>query len=171
VPFEGTAVALTLILVVYFVAIALWGGGLVVLGAVVAPTVFGILPAPSSADAMTVVFRRFDTIAITCAAVALVSETVLAWIGRPQRLDAVRAIATVVGAALTITSGAYLSPAIHALHRRGAIRGLGDAGRELEHLHHLAERTAKLELVILLIVLVLLVARNIAQDTTSTKRL
>ena len=38
---------------VYLVAVAAWAGGLVVLGAIVAPTVFGVVPAPTSADART----------------------------------------------------------------------------------------------------------------------
>ena len=64
----------TSIAVVQLLAVGLWASGLLTLGAVVAPIVFHVVPAPSSADAMTLVFRRFDGIAITCAAVALVSS-------------------------------------------------------------------------------------------------
>jgi hypothetical protein len=150
----------TAILTLYVLALALWAGGLVVLGAIVAPTVFGIVPAPTSADAMTVVFRRFDGVAIACAVIALLAEAALAWRGGvSRRLDVLRGGATAVAAALAITEGAWLSPRIQALHRGGAVRGFGDAGLELEHLHRIAESVAKTELALLAAALVLLVAR------------
>jgi hypothetical protein len=148
------------LLALYAVALALWMGGLVVLGAVVAPTVFGIVPAPTSADAMTVVFRRFDTIAIACGVVALVAEAAIAWRGgKARRLDVVRASALAIAVGLAILEGAWLSPAIQRLHRGGAVRGFGLDGAELEHLHRIAESTAKAELVLLLVTLVLVVLR------------
>ena len=56
-------------------AIGVWLGGLVALGAIAAPVVFAIVPMPASADAMTVVFRRFDLVAMACAAVAIMEST------------------------------------------------------------------------------------------------
>ena len=146
--------------VVYVLALALWAGGLVVLGAVVAPTVFRIVPAPTSADAMTVVFRRFDVIAMTCAVVALVAEAALAFFGKKTtRLDVGRAGATVVAAVLAIVLGLWLSPAIEGLHRGGAVRGYGAAGLALERYHRLAESTAKVELVLVATATVLVLLR------------
>ena len=46
-------------------AVAVWLGGLLVLGAIAAPLVFANVSFPQSADAMTLVFRRFDTVAMT----------------------------------------------------------------------------------------------------------
>jgi hypothetical protein len=156
----GAGAATKAILVVYALALALWAGGLAVLGAVVAATVFRIVPAPTSADAMTVVFRRFDALAMACAAISLLSEAGLAWRGaRPIRADVARAAATVVAAVLAIIEGVHLSPAIQALHRDGAVRGYGDAGMRLEALHRLAETSAKAELVLLTTAFVLLVLR------------
>src|SRR5690349_3674263 len=121
---------------IYVLALVAWAGGLVVLGAIVAPTVFGIVPAPASADAMTVVFRRFDAVAMTCAAIALVAEATLALRGgKVQRLDVARGAAIVIASALAVVVGAWLSPGISALHHAGAVRGLGDDGTELERLH------------------------------------
>ena len=57
--------------IVTLLALSLWLGGMIVLGAVVAPIVFSVLPLPTSADAMTLVFRRFDAIAVTSAAIVL----------------------------------------------------------------------------------------------------
>lgn len=145
---------------VYVGALALWAGGLVVLGAIVAPTVFGIVPAPTSADAMTVVFRRFDVIAMSCAVVALLAEAWLGWRGgKSTRTDLLRAGGAVVASGLAIAEGTWLSPAIARLHQEGAIRGLNEAGRMLERLHEYAERMAKTELLLLFVVLVLLISR------------
>ena len=70
-------------------ALASGCGGFATLGAVVAPLVFGIVPAPASADAMTAVFRRFDSVAIVCAVVVLVAEGGHAVLRAPRRSCAV----------------------------------------------------------------------------------
>lgn len=153
-------VVVTTIAVVQLLAVGLWAGGLLTLGAIVAPIVFHVVPAPSSADAMTLVFRRFDGVAIACAAIALVAEAASALRGGPStRADVVRAGCLVAAAGLAIAIGAWLSPGIEALHRHGAVRGQGDAGLALARLHRLAERAAKGELTLLLAVVVLTVAK------------
>jgi hypothetical protein len=150
----------TSIAVVQLLAVAVWAGGLLALGAIVAPIVFRVVPAPTSADAMTLVFGRFDVVAIACAAIALVAEAAFAVRGgRVARADIVRAVCLVAAGALAITIGAWLSPGISALHRAGAIRGLDDAGLALERLHRLAETLAKLEVVLLLAVFSLSVVK------------
>jgi hypothetical protein len=150
----------TSIAVVQLLAVGLWASGLLTLGAVVAPIVFRVVPAPGSADAMTLVFQRFDSIAITCAAIALVAEAAFALRGgRVARADAVRGLCLVLATGLAITIGAWLSPGISDLHRGGAIRGLGDSGLALERMHRLAESLAKGELALLLAVFLLTVAK------------
>ena len=150
----------TSIAVIQLLALAVWAGGLLALGAIVAPIVFRVVHAPSSADAMTLVFRRFDAVAIACAAIALVAEAAFAMRGgRVTRLDLARGLCLVVAAGLAITIGAWLSPGISDLHRGGAIRGSGDAGLELERLHRLAETLAKSEMVLVLAGFVLSIAK------------
>jgi hypothetical protein len=158
---SGTARGLvTTIAVVQLLAVAFWAGGLITLGAIVAPIVFRIVHAPASADAMTLVFGRFDTVAITCAVIALVAEAAFAFRGgRVTRTDLARAACLVVATVLAIVIGAWLSPGITELHRSGAIRGLDASGLALERLHHLAETLAKTELVLLLGVFILSVAK------------
>ena len=152
--------AVTIIAVVQLLAIAFWAGGLITLGAIVAPIVFRVVHAPESADAMTLVFGRFDSVAISSAAIALVAEAAFALRGgRVTRTDLGRAACLVVAAGLAIAIGAWLSPGIAELHRSGAIRGLGDGGLALERMHHLAERLAKAELLLLLAVFILTVAK------------
>lgn len=145
---------------VQLLALAVWAGGLLALGAIVAPIVFRVVPAPTSADAMTLVFRRFDVVAIVCAAIALVAEAAFALRGgKVTRSDLARGLCLVAAAALAIAIGTWLSPGIADLHRGGAIRGLGEGGLALERLHHLAEGLAKAEIVLLLASFVLAVAK------------
>ena len=141
---------------VCLLALAVWLGGLATLGAVAAPLVFRIVPAPASADAMTAVFRRFDTVAIACAVLVLLVEGAHSVLRRPLlRRDTVRGTLVAVAAALAIAEATVISPHIERLHREGAIRGLGAAGLELDAVHHTAESLAKTELALLVVVLAL----------------
>jgi len=142
--------------VVALVAVAVWLGGLVALGVVVAPTIFALVSMPASADAMTMVFRRFDVLAMSSAAIVLTTEAVRAVARVPfARIDHARAATSVLAAAAAVLEGASVSPRIAALHAAGALRGRGADGIELERLHHLAETLGKTE-VLLLVVLVAL---------------
>lgn len=138
-------------------ALAVWLGGLVTLGALVAPIVFGVVPAPSSADAMTLVFRRFDRVALVCAAVVALAEVIRAR-GTPSisRFDLARTSAGVLAGLLRTIEAAWVSPEIASLHHQGAVRGSGALGEALERAHHLAELLAKAELALLVVFAVLL---------------
>jgi hypothetical protein len=127
------------------------------LGAIVAPVVFHMVPAPASGDAMTTVFRRFDTVAMSCAVLILLSEGARAFAGAVSRLDAARLATAIAAGALAIVQGVWLSPAIEALHRGGAIRGVGEAGLELDAKHHIAEMGGKAQAALLAALLVMLV--------------
>lgn len=137
-------------------ALSLWMGGLIALGALAAPVVFSTVPLPLSADAMTLVFRRFDLVAMGSAAVVLGTEAV-AMVARLsyRRVDRARVAVLVVAAALAVLQGMHLSPRIAALHAAGALRGMGPAGRELSRLHDLAEACGQGQLVLLATAIVL----------------
>ncbi len=138
---------------VSLLAVALWLGGLVALGALAAPVVFSVVPLPTSADAMTIVFRRFDQVAMGCGAVVLASEAMRVIGGVPfARPDQLRAGTSVLACALAVLQGVYVSPRIAALHVGGAVRGVGDAGLELSRLHGVAETVGKAELLLLVVV-------------------
>jgi uncharacterized membrane protein len=127
------------------VASAAWVGGMLTLGALVAPVVFTMIPAPGAADAMTVVFQRFDTMALVCVAVIVASE---AWrsAGAEEpvgRLDLARMAVGALGAVLVLLQALWITPAIVALHRGGAIRGLGPDGLSLDRIHGYAETCGK----------------------------
>jgi hypothetical protein len=136
-------------------AVAVWLGGLLALGAIAAPVVFSTIAMPASADAMTVVFRRFDSVAMACAAAVMAAEATRALARvRFAPVDHVRAGASVLAAALAVFEGVRVSPRIAALHASGAVRGLGDAGMELARLHDVAELCGKSEVALLVAVVV-----------------
>jgi putative copper export protein len=142
--------------VVELLAVAVWLGGLLALGAVAAPIVFSMVAFPSNADAMTVVFRRFDRVAIGCAALVLAAEASrgLARVNFTVS-DRMRAAAGAMAAGLAVLEATSVSPRIAALHAGGALRGIGSAGMELARLHDVAEWCGKAEVVLLGAVIVL----------------
>ena len=135
-----------------------WLGGIVVLGALVAPTVFRVVPAPTSADAMTIVFTHFDKLAMMSAAVIAVAEVVRTRAEpRATLVDVARLAVIAVAGGLAVVQGVWLSPTIVALHRQGAIRGLGPLGEKLERFHAWSETCGKTESLLLVVLIVLLV--------------
>ncbi|HEY1954720.1 MAG TPA: DUF4149 domain-containing protein [Polyangiaceae bacterium] len=146
-------------------AAGVWLGGILVLGAIVAPTVFGMVPAPTSADAMTIVFTSFDKIAMTAAAIVAVCE-VVALRARakipPTKIDVARLAVIGAAGALAVVQGLWLSPTIVALHRDGAVRGSGELGQKLERFHSWSETCGKTES-LLLVALVVLLAHALAR--------
>jgi hypothetical protein len=133
------------------------------LGAIVAPLVFTMIPRPEAATAMTMIFQRFDVVAVACSVVVLGTE---AWRApgqtRVRRLDVARMLTGVLGAGLVLLEALWLTPAIVGLHLGGAIRGLGPAGLELERMHRLAEACGKAQVA----VVVVLIALEVATLTT-----
>jgi len=152
-------------------ALALWLGGMLMLGAVVAPIVFSVVPARASADAMTMVFRRFDAVAITSAAVVLFCEL---WRVRitPKiaRIDIARGIALATAGLLALYEGMVVSPRVESLHRAGAIRGSGDLGLQLESAHSLAEAISKGEALLLVVFIFLYVMTGRARPAAGEIR-
>jgi uncharacterized membrane protein len=151
------------------VATSVWLGGILVLGAIVAPIVFTMVPRPEAVEAMTSVFQRFDLVAVGSVAVIVATEAWRALAGRRVfsraggpawigRLDVARMLVAVVGAALVLTEAVWITPAIVNLHRHGAIRGLGADGLELDRMHGLAETCGKVQVVFALALVALHVA-------------
>ena len=71
---SSVRLARTLLYVVRYVMVSIWLGGLVLLGTNVAPLIFRNVPAPTSADAMTLVFMRFDRFAVASGIMLLAVE-------------------------------------------------------------------------------------------------
>jgi uncharacterized membrane protein len=161
-------------MVASMLAASLWLGGIVALGAVVAPVVFRVVPAPTNADAMTLVFRRFDAVAVGCAVVVMVAEAARAS-AEHARLGVsgvIRVGAALAGSALAAWQAFDLAPKIEALHRSGAVRGVGAAGAELDAAHRLAESEAKAQVAFVAVFLVasVLSLASQARDHTEERR-
>jgi len=146
---------------------ALWLGGIVALGALAAPAVFSTVALPASADAMVIVFRRFDMLAMTCAAIVLATEA-LRRAGRRalERWDVARAAVSVAAAAAAVFQGTSVSPRIAELHAAGVIRGLGASGADLSHMHDVAEACGKAQVFLLAVLVILHVVSLSSEQVT-----
>jgi hypothetical protein len=134
--------------VVAVLALGVWAGGLVALGACAAPLVFGLTPFPFSADAMGAVFARFDKIAVGAAIVVLGCEVVRTIVdmkrgARPSRAARARRYLAMLAALMAVYGATQLTPGILRLHRAGVRRNVGPDGQELETLHKRAELIGK----------------------------
>jgi hypothetical protein len=142
-------------------AAAVWLGGILVLGAIVAPIVFHEVPAPMSADAMTHVLLRFDKVALVALLVAAVAEAVAGRIAPPRAaLETGRLVFGALAGVLAVIQASWLSPAIADLHAQGAIRGLGALGQALEVMHKRSELCGKTEVLFLVAFLALAAFRG-----------
>jgi uncharacterized membrane protein len=146
-------------------AVALWLFGWVVLGAVVAPAQFKIVPSPFAAEAMTTIFRRFDTIALACAAVVWMTDALLGSSGDARFRHAKRGLAALATVALLLEAF-LIAPRIEELFRAGAVRGLGPDGETLNAWHRAAEGAGKLQV----LALVLLMGLELVDLATATAK-
>ena len=141
-----------LVLVLRVHAVGLWLFGWVVLGAIVAPIQFKIVPSPYAAEAMTRIFRRFDTIALACAAVVWLTDILLGNSGESRLRILKRALAGIATIALVVEA-MVIAPHIDELFHAGAIRGVGPDGESLQAWHRAAESAGKLQVLTLLLLM------------------
>jgi len=135
---------------VYILALVVWLGGMVVLGAVVAPTIFQVLQASEPAtgralagEAFGVMLGRFHYVAYAAGALLLVTLAAMALLGpRPKGLAARSALVAAM-LAVAIYSGVVVLGNIDAIQRE--VGGLpsrldaGDARRlRFDQLHQLS---------------------------------
>jgi len=139
------------------VGLSLWVGGMVILGAVVAPTVFNtIKPVEMAGDAMSLVFHRFNGEWVFVCIGLVVLGFIGKWLtARPQgmRMKIEAALVTVlVLSGLYI--GAILGPSMQALRQVTLTdRSNGMAVAEFDHMH---KRSVQLFSVNILLVLAVL---------------
>jgi hypothetical protein len=104
-------------------ALALWTGGLVVVGAVAAPSVFDILGAHGAEGrvlagaVVAALLERFTMIAYGCAAVMLLSLVTRGVLGPRPRRFAYRIAGLLLMIAATVYAGAVVAPRIAAMQR------------------------------------------------------
>ena len=140
-------------------AVALWSGGMVVLGAVAAPSIFETVTARNVPEAralggaiFALTLRRFHVVSYACAAVLIASLVLRRALGpRPSRFGVRLAIASVMTAA-AVYSGTILSTNIEEarLKAEGAPSALtkSDPRRiDFERLHTLSTALAMVPVV------------------------
>jgi hypothetical protein len=104
-------------------ALALWTGGLVVVGAVAAPSVFDILGAHGAEGRVLAgavvgaLLERFTMIAYGCAAIVLLSLATRGVLGPRPRRFAYRVGGLLLMIAATVYAGAVIAPQIAAMQR------------------------------------------------------
>lgn len=148
-----------------------WAGGALVTGALVAPVVFHRVPAPTSGDAMTEVFMRFDRAALAIAATLVFTEVALALLRKPLlRTDVARLLLAIALVGLIVAEASWVSPSIAALHQAGAVRGIGPGGAEIEHLHVVAKRIGMAEVLALVALVGLHVRRLLERGVAAPDR-
>ena len=103
---------------VALVAAGAWLGGMLTLGALVAPVIFRMVPAPTSGDAISVVFLRFDRLAVLAGCVLLLAEAARAQAPVTARaaLDRLRIAAVLAATGLALLTAMVVAPR----HRRAA---------------------------------------------------
>jgi hypothetical protein len=128
------------------VALGMWAGGLIALGACAAPFVFEFTPYPFSGQAMGLAFQRFDGIAMACGTIVLGCEVARTLVSRrreAQMWPRIRRVLAVLLAVGAVYGGMRLTPTIREMHERGVRRNVGAEGAELERIHAQAELIGK----------------------------
>jgi hypothetical protein len=99
----------------------------------------------------------------------------IAWAASAQASRAFigsRLAIAVIALSARLVEAVWLAPGIADLHRNGAVRGFGELGARLEHLHRAAEATGKLEANLLVLFVVLVAwceARSLRRPSTPSE--
>ena len=137
---------------VYMLALVVWLGGMIVLGAIVAPATFQVLQASApqigrtlAGELFGVVLARFHYIAYGAAAVLLLTMAAMALLGPRPRGVAARGVLVAVMLAVAVYSGVVVTGRINAIQRDvGGLPSLlpaDDARRvRFDELHALSTR-------------------------------
>jgi hypothetical protein len=157
--------------VIVIAAVLMYSGGLLAIGAIVAPTVFrsGI---SAAADLMTTIFTRFDRVAVALVVLALIAEAVsVAMRGAPlDRLRIARgALVILFSLSVGVQSG-YLSPTIARLHTEGVRRYEGPRGIEFDRVHNWSSRVGKVAVSLAIAAVVAVLLDRARQESRSGDR-
>jgi len=145
----------------YVLALVVWLGGMVILGAVVAPTTFQVLQAREptagrmlAGEVFGSTLARFQYVAYGCGAVLFVTLVVMAVLGPRPSAFAVRTAIVVVMLGIALYSGLVVSGGIERVQRD---IGIGVAASSLpaddarrarfDHLHQLSTRLMMINVV------------------------
>ena len=120
-------------------ALALWVGGIVAIGVIVAPVAFAQAPERKLAGAIVGrSLQRFDRIVVLCiVALAITSFLMVLWYGRWSRWYAIEYACIVLMSASALFSMAVLTPRMRR-RRENLDAGADDDRDTFHHLHQLA---------------------------------
>jgi MFS family permease len=126
-------------------ALCLWLGGLIAVGALVAPVAFGVLSRPEAGRVVGECFRRLNLIGFACGGALLLALLLEAavWPRAHARLRAARAVLVLAAVALGLYLGLRLFPEMNALRAAGS-------SPPFQRLHHLASQLLSLQMLLLL---------------------
>jgi uncharacterized membrane protein len=150
---------------VYVLALVVWLGGMVLLGALVAPTTFEVLQASEpvtgralAGDLFGAILSRFHYVAYAAGAILLVTLAVMAILGPRPVSYAIRSAIIAVMLGVAVYSGFVVLPRVDVIQREvGRLPSLlpaGDARRtEFDALHLLSTRLMLFDMVGALVLL------------------
>jgi hypothetical protein len=143
---------------VYVLALVVWLGGMVILGAIVAPTTFQVLQAiePVAGRALAgelfgVTLARFHYVAYGAGFLLLVTLAAMAVLGPRPASYAVRSTLILVMLAVALYSGFFILPQIDAIQAGigglpSALSAADDRRREFDRLHVFSTRLMMLNM-------------------------
>lgn len=141
-------------LVIELLGLALMVGGMLALGAFTAPTLFKNLPLSDAGRVMTMIFRRYDNVLFYASLLIIAGEALKAitvgmanYLGEFATLaERLRVGLVVVVLTLCTISLSDIHPQMETMQQQGVIRGVGEAGKSFDKLHHRSEMYYKLQL-------------------------
>jgi uncharacterized membrane protein len=142
----------------YLLGLAIWLGGGLVLGALVAPVLFKTLPRPQAGSIFGPILRRFSRLRLAAVAIMIITAAIKHFVWETHAISpwiAIRWLALAVMAAIVVYELFGLEPAMAAT-RPGPDSGEDDPRRAaFMRLHHRSEALMKAGLAAALVALLL----------------
>lgn len=138
--------------------LALMIGGMLALGAFTAPVLFKAFPRPDAGAAMTLIFRRFDTVLMVALGMVLLGEVfrvVAAGLPAWNVLSLVRYGVLGLLSVLMLVSLFSINPQIESMYNQGVTHGGTEEGQRFTKTHRLSEKLYKVELMAAALLLIL----------------
>jgi hypothetical protein len=143
--------------VLQLLGLSLLIGGLLALGAFTAPVLFKQFARPEAGEAMTVIFRRYDTVVLLAGVLVFVGEVLrILAVGRllTGGVSIARLVLLLALVGLTVFTTQSLNPKLEAMQRaEGYTAGRHSGSSTFQQLHKQSEQLSKLQLLLGVLVL------------------
>lgn len=138
--------------------LALMIGGMLALGAFTAPVLFRAMPRPEAGEAMTLIFRRYDSVLLVGLGLVVLGEVLrLLSAGLPTLTPVIGirfgVMALLVG--MMLYSILTVNPQIEAMQKAGVTHGATEEGKRFSETHQMSEKLYKIELAVAVVLLIL----------------